>query len=258
MLKKIIKTVTGKKISLTVTYSKPGCEFSGKRALIIGGTSGIGLAIAKKLKESGCEVVISGRNKIKEELDFFEWDVSKTWEIETKFSDVIQMYGGIDIVINSQGLNPEMDLKKRFLEITYKSFEEVFKVNLESVYFICIEAYKYFIKNNIKGNILNICSTEGLRAGVVPYGISKASVISLTRGFGKEFAKKGVICNGIAPGTTATKMINYDGNLSNGLQYTGRMNTTEEVANLAIFLVSDMARQMAGEIVVMDGGSTLR
>ena len=80
----------------------------------------------------------------------------------------------------------------------------------------------------------------------------------IKRNLHREFGKKGIVCNGIAPGTTATKMIGFNGDLSNETQVTGRMNTTEEIANLANFMLGDTGAQMNGEVIVIDGGATLR
>ena len=101
------------------------------------------------------------------------------------FTEVVEKHGTIDIVINFQGICPSTDFQGRMWDITPESFEAVMQVNLQSVYFLCQCVSEYYIANKICGNILNIASTEGLKGCVVPYGISKAGVVSLTKGFGK-------------------------------------------------------------------------
>lgn len=256
--KEIKDKLTHRPVYVKVSYVGDRRQFAGKKALVIGGTSGIGLAIAKRLQKSGCEVVICGRKDPHENLNFFPWDISDIGNIRAMFKKITEKLEKVDLVINSQGLNPENDLKQEYMKIDQEDFESVFRVNVESVYFICLAVYEYFKKENIQGHILNICSTEGFRAGVVPYSISKASTISLTKGFGREFAKDGITVNGIAPGTTATKMIYADKDLANSTQFTGRMNTSEEVANLAVLLLGDAGSQMCGEVVTIDGASLLR
>ena len=150
------------------------------------------------------------------------------------------------------------DFHKQFFSISTESFDKVFGINLKSVFFICQYACKYFIDNKINGNILNICSTEGFKDGLVPYGLSKNALISFTRGLGKKMISEGIVINGIAPGATNTKMMR-----NNELDYSydkipsKRMTSPVEVANLAVFMLSDMGKQMPGQVVTIDGGESL-
>lgn len=100
----------------------------------------------------------------------------------------MEKYSKIDIVVNSQGICTDVDFKQSFYEVDQLDFETVNRVNFESVYFINQFFCKYYENNKIVGNILNICSTEGLKGNAVSYGLTKAVVISLTKGIGKMMA----------------------------------------------------------------------
>lgn len=248
-------------IVLNVSYKEETGLLEGKRAIIIGGTTGIGQAIAHKLHCSGCEVIVASRNPQKQTEHFKveKWDVSEIEKIPQYFKDIIEKYDKIDIIINSQGICPLKDFEQNFGEIRPKDFEEVMGVNLESVFFICQEACKYFRANNIKGHILNIASTEGLKGAVVPYGISKAGIVSLTKGLGKKMISSGVVINGIAPGATTTSMMKMDANVDIRRDYipSQRASIVEEIANVALLLISDMGNNMPGTIITVDGGESL-
>lgn len=247
-------------IRLEIRVVEPTHQLSNKTALIIGGTSGIGKSIANVLQQAGCRVIICGRkvantHRFENEI----WDVSEIELIPGVIDKLILKYGKIDIVVNSQGICPESDFHQKIYEIDPKDFERVLKTNTESVFFICQKFCQYFEQNHIQGHILNICSTEGLRGTFVPYGISKAAVVSLTKGLGKIMAEKGITVNGIAPGATATSMMRM--NAAEDIKRTyipsRRACIPEEIAKAALFMISDSGNQMCGEVLVMDGGESL-
>lgn len=247
-------------ILLTPNFVKSDAEFSGKRALVIGGGTGIGLAIAQELKASGADVIICGRKERQiDGMTFATLDVSRIEYLSDKLDELVNKYQKLDIVVNSQGICPEADFKQDFFAVDQNDFEKVIGINLESVYFVNQYFCKYYVKNNITGNILNICSTEGLKGNVVPYGISKAAVISLTKGIGKKMAAQGITVNGIAPGATATNMMNMSsaGNLRRNYIPSERVNIPMEIAKTAHLLLSDAGRQMCGQVIVVDGGESL-
>ena len=251
-----IKKMFKPKIVLNVNLSNI-YHFEGV-AVIFGGTSGIGLAIAKALSSSGATTVICGRNDPKVDgLIFVRYDLFDLHNLSKLINEIDSKYGTIKYLINSQGICPESDFKKQFLSITEKDFEDVFTINLESVFFLCQNICSYYIEKRIPGRILNIASTEGLKGGIVPYGLSKASVISFTKGLAKTMAKSGIVINGIAPGATATRMMGYVDDLTKDYIPNGRMCVPEEIAQLALFLLSDNGTQMPGQIVAMDGGESL-
>ena len=260
--RKLEKMGLVKAILIEPTYCTPEKLLSGKKAIVIGGGTGIGYAIAKKLNDSGCEVIIASRSyreTNKEGVHFVKWDIEDIGLMQQKFDKIIQQYGQIDIIVNSQGVCPKVDFQRDFYNVDIEDFEKVMSVNLRSVYFICQMCCEYFEKNKIAGNILNIASIDGLKGTCVPYGISKSAVISLTKGLGKKMIGKGIVVNGIAPGATATAMMGMQekGDLKESGIPSGRTSTSEEIANVALLMVSDMGQQMCGEIVTIDGGESL-
>lgn len=257
ILKKLNKNQA---ISLTPNFIKNGTDFKGRTALIIGGGSGIGRAIADELLNNGARVIVCGRKKYDiDKMDVETLDISRIEEIKSKLQEIVNKYSPIDILVNSQGICPDIDFKQQFYSVDKDDFEEVFRLNLESVFFTNQFFCEYYLQKNIKGNILNICSTEGLKGNIVPYGLSKAAVISLTKGIGKMMAPENIIVNGIAPGATATGMMKMDENQSIRINYipSKRANVPIEVAKVAHLLLSDAGRQMCGQVVTIDGGESL-
>ena len=247
-LKKMIKKIAQQKpIELTANFVEFGSEFSGKTALVIGGGTGIGYAIAQELVSNGAKVVVCGRKLHDiEGMNAEVLDVSKIDELKTELQTILNKYGRFDIVVNSQGICPEVDFKQSFYEVNQFDFESVSKVNYEN--------------NKIAGNILNICSTEGLKGNVVPYGLTKAAVISMTKGIGKIMASQNIVVNGIAPGATATAMMKMDcdGNIRKDYIPSKRATIPLEIAKAAHLLLSDAGRQMCGQVLVIDGGESLK
>lgn len=237
----------------------------GKKILVTGGSSGIGFQITKKCLEIGAEVIIAGRNidRLKEtkdklnhdKLSIIEWDVSNINVLDSKISETINILGGLDIVFNNAGLyTPD-----KFFDIDEELYNTVMDANLKSLFFVAKKSSEYFLKNKQKGKIINIASIRGIQGTTEPYGLSKWGVIGLTKGLGRDLAKEGIIVNGIAPGTTATGINNIDisENAYTSSTKDNRVASPEEIAEIAIFLASDSANHIIGEVIVCDGGESL-
>ncbi len=132
--------------------------------------------------------------------------------------------------------------------------------NLKAAYFFMQTAVRYFYENKIPGNILNIASVAATEPYYGPYATSKGGVVGLTRGWGRQFAPYGIVINGIAPGPIATEMNNWHkgDSMHNDHIPTGRFGTVEEIAGLAMYLLSEEANQIVGETVIMDGAYDIK
>ena len=272
MIKKIIKKIIKpfRQISFINNYIYDGELLNDRTALITGGTSGIGMAIAKSFIRNGCNVIITGRNqeKINNAIDIlnkfnkketkiygFVFDISDINNIQKKFEEISEKINkNIDILVNNAGVISGDNIGNTKVE----DFEKCIKTNLEGTYFLSQTFYNYLKNKKKTGNILNICSSSSLRPAVKPYTITKWGLRSLTIGMAKKFIKDGIVVNGIAPGPTYTPMLVGDtsGNiitLENNPA--GRYVTPEEIANGALFLVSDMGKMIVGDIVYMTGGA---
>ena len=242
-----------------------------RKALVTGASRGIGYAISKKLVQNGCAVVITGRNletleRVAKELgkNVFPmvWNAAEFDKADKKINKAAEIFGGLDIVVNNAGVfaqRNEWD-KAELLNATVKEWQDVIDVNASAVFFTMQAAVNYMLKNKVKGNILNITSAAGEEPIYGAYGGSKILATGLTRGWGKMFASDGITINGIAPGPVATEMNNWhegDSMKHSRIPY-GRFATIDEIADLAMYLLSDNAKMICGETVIFDGGYSIR
>ena len=249
----------------TITQISHGEILKGKRVLITGGTSGIGLALAKKCLSEGAVVVITGRSlerleNISKEisnknLKVLEWNVKNISDIDVNIEKVISLIGGVEIVFNNAGIYSD----NKFLEVTEKEYDNILDTNLKSIFFISQKIAEYFKNNKVKGKIINTVSIRGYQSTREPYGISKWGLLGLTKGLAKELAKDGIIVNGIAPGITASGINGLDMKKDIFINSTldGRVALPEEIAEIGCFLASDASNHIIGQVIVCDGGETL-
>ncbi len=242
----------------------------GKCALITGGTSGIGYAIAKAFVEAGAVVIITSRSleraqsvakkiaKMTGREDYIrgvEMDVAHIVDFPEKISDITQKItdGQIDILVNNAGTDGG-DISST----TEEEYDRVMDTNLKSVFFLSKAFASYMIDNGIKGNILNVASSSSLRPARSAYQLSKWGVRALTLGLAKSFAKYDIVVNGIAPGPTATPMLKAstdDIYLANSP--IGTYILPDEIASVAVMLVSGIGRSIVGDTIYMTGGAGL-
>lgn len=236
----------------------------GRTALVTGGSSGIGYAIAKSFLQSGAAVIITGRNKSKldstvEDLKKYGsihsivFNISDVSNIESQFKAAVELAGSIDILVNNAGVNSDL----KFGKVTEDDYDTVMDTNLKGTFFLSQVAAVYMKDAQIKGNILMVGSSSGLRPAVTPYTLSKWGVRGLTIGLAKTLAPYGIIVNGIAPGPTATPMLIKDPDKGIALNKSpvGRYSDAQEIANTAVFLVSAAGRMIVGDMVYITGGS---
>ena len=190
------------------------------------------------------------------------WNSMEFDRADEKINEATTILGGLDIVVNNAGIfaqRSEWD-RDSLLKTTVNEWQNVINVNSSAVFFSMQATVNYMLKNNIKGNILNITSVAGEEPVYGAYGGSKILATGLTRGWGKMFAADGITINGIAPGPVATEMNNWhegDSMKHDRIPY-GRFATIDEIADLAMYLLSDNAKMICGETVILDGGYSIR
>lgn len=245
-----------------------GTILQGKKALITGGSSGIGYAIAKSFLKNGSSVVICGRNSKRLEeakkklvteckcslsdVTTLELDISSVENMKKILNNFLKD-NRIDIFVNNAGVN----FGKVFPETSEEDYDKVLNTNLKGMYFISQIIAKYMVENRIHGNILNITSSSSLRPGVSPYIVSKWGERSLTLGLAKKYLSYGIIVNGLAPGSTLTPMLKSesDNDLNLNSSPSERYAAPEEIGNLATVMVSDMGRMIVGDTIYATGGA---
>ncbi len=263
-IKKVANALKQEKIHPIFQYVDKENVLNNKVALVTGGSGEIGFAIAEALIRSGCTVIITGTNEDKlknncnrtsKGMSYIKLDLSHVHTIADAVNQLINSIPEhkIDILVNSAGFHGEWD----FDNITETDFDKVMDVNVKGTYFITNYIARHMIKNKIKGHILNISSSSSLRPAWTPYQISKWAVNGMTKGFADYLLPYGIIVNAIAPGPTATAMVKSDGdeNIYYQHQPSHRYLTVQEIANLAVFMVSNMGDMIVGDTVYMTGGS---
>jgi NAD(P)-dependent dehydrogenase (short-subunit alcohol dehydrogenase family) len=241
-----------------------------KIAIITGGASGIGLAIAHKFAGNGLVTILVGRDKGKLALacsglgrdsDFFVCDLSDLSLIPGLVQNIIDKYGRIDILVNNAGIN----LKKPILDVSDEDYQKVILTNQISAFSIT-RSVAAFMQEQGDGCVLNISSMASIYGlpYVVAYTASKAAIEGMTRSMAVELSAYGIRVNCIAPGFIKTDMssaaLDSDPERKRKvLSRTpmGRLGKPEEVANAAYFLVSEEASFITGVVLPVDGGNSI-
>lgn len=265
-IKRIIQLFVPQHITVAKISSLPQSQMlEGRHALITGGTSGIGLAIAHSFLNAGAIVTITGRNehKLKDAISELLTEHSAGGKVfgfvlnnedvpsfPSVFEQVRNAMGGVDILVNNAGTHGG-----HISSVTEEQYDTIMNTNLKGAFFLSKIVAKYMKENNIEGNILNIASSSSLRPADSAYTLSKWGIRGLTEGLARSLAPYGIVVNGVAPGPTATKMLNRnDSDLYWPQNLTKRMAHPVEIANIATVLVSNMGRMILGDIVYMSGG----
>lgn len=256
---------------INVSVVGSGKTLLGRRVLITGGSSGIGLSIARKCLNEGAQVVITGRNydKLKnatEDLDSDRlkpliWDVGNVSLIDEKLKEVEILLGGaIDVLVNNAGVL----LGEAFPNISEEVWDQSYQVNSKGVFFLTQKVCKNWLKadSHSMRKVINISSQGGFVGSLHPYRMTKWDIAGLTQGLGIKLAPKGIIVNGIAPGVVVTAMQKGCQRQEDNSFYPDnpakRFALPEEIAELASFLISDAANFIVGQTIVCDGGYSLK
>lgn len=264
IMKSIIGLIKTKNIQPIPTQINTTEILKGKVALITGGSGGIGMAIAESFLKNGAKVIIAGTSESKLEnvkkklgdhagLQSMVIDVSDINALSNKVEEASALFGHIDILVNSAGINSFTD----FLEVSENEYDRIMGVNEKGTFFMSQAIARYMIENDIKGHILNVTSSSALRPAKTPYHMSKWAVRGLTLGMADRLLKEGIIVNAIAPGPVATEMLGkHEGDsIYKEGQPSGRYAMPSEIANLAVMLVSDMGNLVVGDTLYATGGS---
>ncbi len=253
-------------------------KLTNKHAIITGGSTGIGFAIAEKLAENGANILILARNKeqlksAKEKLLVYNTDVhvlpadlSDANDLKEISKEILTIFPKIDILVNNAGIGRFIP----FEEMNEEIFDLHMNLNVKSMYLLT----KYLFESIklSKGNILNISSyfSDRMLTGrtTTAYSMSKGAVNSFTKSLAFEVGKYGVRVNAIAPGSVATDLLkhNYNQLTDEGKEQfdkmvetiypLGKIGEPENIGDMALFLVSDSAKWITGSIFSVDGGLT--
>lgn len=253
----------------SVAFVNANKRFEEKKVLVTGGTTGIGFEIAKEFLAEGAKVIITARreNRLQEASDILNsenlytllWDISDIKNAESKMNEAVNLLQGIDICVNNAGIY-DYETWDTCTEIVY---DKVLNTNTKGLFFMCQAVGKYFTSTGRIGKIINICSRNSIDSSFDPYTISKWGAACITKGLAKELIKMNVIVNGVAPGNVATNIHgdNHVHSIKDNAympsHLTKRWVLVEEVAGMVLYLSSDAANSIVGQIIAVDGGWSL-
>jgi 3-oxoacyl-[acyl-carrier protein] reductase len=242
-------------------------DLRGKTAFVTGSTRGIGLAIAQTLHQAGAKVAIVGRERSKaesvatqvgERAAGFACDVANGSQVEAAIAAAEQALGPIDILVNNAGLTRD----NLILRMSEEEWDSVLAANLKGAY-LTIKAVTKGMMKRRSGRIINITSVVGITGnkGQANYAASKAGLIGLTKSVAKEYASRNILVNAVAPGFIETDMTSglpaeAKAAMLGGVSL-GRPGRPEDIAGAVLFLASDLAGYITGQVLAVDGGMTV-
>lgn len=243
----------------------------GKNALVTGGSRGIGKAIALKLSSNGVNVAISyinNKEKAKEVVDEIEKngvkgialkaDISKEEDVLNMVKDIETELGAIDILVNNAGITRD----NLIIRMKPDEWDDVIGTNLKGTY-LCTKSVVRGMMKKRYGKIINIASVVGITGnlGQGNYSASKAGVIGFTKSMARELASRGINVNAVAPGFIETDMTEIlEEDIKNSLVKSipmGRIGKPEDIANIVIFLASEISDYITGQVINVDGGMVI-
>jgi len=248
-------------------------DLAGRRALVTGGHSGIGAAMARALGLAGASVLLAARREVELahaaealraeaiEADWMVADLSDTQATLALARSAEQRLGGIDIVINAAGIN----LRQPFTEVTPEAWQTQLALHLGAPFFLT-QALAPGMKARGWGRILNIASLQSTRAFAdsAPYGAGKGGVVQLTRAIAQAWSPHGITCNAIGPGffpTALTAPVFADASLAQrhaAQTCIGRNGELSDLYGATVFLASDASTYITGQTLMVDGGYTAK
>lgn len=246
-------------------------DFTGKVVVVTGGNRGIGRAIAEAFARQGADLLIGGRTV--EDVEQAAREISTTYghqvlAAQVNVADIqsanafiekaIAKYGRIDVLVNNAGVTRD----KLLMRMEEADWDIVLDTNLKGAFNCCRAVARTMLKQR-SGRIINISSVSGLagQIGQANYSASKAGMLGLTKSLAREFASRNITVNAVAPGYVPTALTNElpEELKESILKVTpmGRMGKPEEVANAVVFLASDEAAYITGQVLAVDGGMVM-
>ena len=247
-------------------------SLNGKSALITGGSSGIGEAMAEALGQAGAKIILVARRKPQLEearerlvaknvnvISCISADLESLDASSVLAKEAITSAGEVDILVNGAGVN----LRETFMEVSQESWSRQIHLQLSTPFFLT-QALAPQMKKNRWGRIINIASLQSYRAfpNSTPYGAAKGGILQLTRAIAQEWSKFGITCNAIGPGffPTALTAPVFDNSelvkMHANRTAIGRNGEMGDIGGLAIFLASDASSYITGQTIMLDGGYT--
>jgi 3-oxoacyl-[acyl-carrier protein] reductase len=243
---------------------------TGQVAIVTGGGAGIGKAIALALVKEGADIAVTDVNleavqQTAKEIEALgrksyaaQSDVSDSAAVDSFVNTVVEKFGKIDILVNNAGITRDTLL----IRMKDADWDAVLKINLTGT-FNCTRAVSKIMMKQRNGRIVNMASVIGLmgNAGQANYAASKAGVIALTKSAAKELASRGILVNAIAPGFIMTRMTDVlpepvKAEMLNRIPL-ARFGKPEDIANTVLYLVSNAASYITGQVIQVDGGMVM-
>ena len=241
---------------------------NGKTAVVTGGSRGIGRAISFKLARSGANIAVVATRETKEAKETIEklkelgvdarlyiCDIKNTDEVDSACKEILADFGQVDVLVNNAGITRDNILPS----LSTKDIDDVIDVNLKGTMYVTKAFIRQFVRKR-SGSIINISSVVGLMGnkGQTNYSASKAGIIGFTKSVAREYGKKNIRCNAVAPGYIATDMTGALSDEQRDMIRTqiplGTLGDPDNVADLVLFLASDASSYITGEVIKVDGG----
>lgn len=238
----------------------------GKTALVVGGSGGIGKAVAKAFLKNGSNVVIAGTRRAKVDKVVLELggncagvvvDLAEPDTFSKVIDEAVAFYGPINILVNSAGVHTEDVSMGGFLDFSVEEYDRILDINLRGVYFMVQSVAKRMISDKVSnGHILIVSSSAGNEPAWSPYRVSKWGLKGITEGMASALVPHGIVVNAIAPGSTATPLLGVEkgDSISAEDNRLGRFAMPEEIAEFAVMLASPMGDMVVGDTLYVSGG----
>jgi len=250
-------------------------DMTGKVALVTGAAQGIGLGIARAFSDAGAKIAMCDRNedvlpaaaarlraeRRSSEVEEIVADIGDGSAVRRMVAETVRRFGTIDVLVNNAGFGT----MNHFWEITDEEWSSVLGTTLTGTFLCAREVTRVMLEKKVRGKIINIASTNSLipSTGIAPYCAAKGGVLMFTRVAALELAPRGITVNAIRPGTTLTPLTeafyNLPGLREEFLERTpmGRFGNVDDIARVALFLASEYADWVTGQLILADGGQSL-